>query len=168
MRQEMTEGLPLETIQEDTDEAYEASTSLPVGPWEVRLVEVDGGAATVTFTAGDMGVQDETSDAEGKDLKRSLRLTRTFALPEDVDVEQLDVSLDESGVRLTLRAPKRSAIDVADVELDADGGASIGRSELASPIAVEELPVVLDEDEVDTTPPRLRAALPCKESRGKG
>merc|ERR1719230_230528 len=64
MREEMA-GLPELHVRECGTYAFESSTTLPVGPWEVRFVEVDEEASsvTVTFGAGDKGADGEADEA---------------------------------------------------------------------------------------------------------
>jgi len=135
MRREMQEGLPVveACASLDNAESVAARTSLPVGPWEVRLVEADEARATLTVTlcAADKAKDDEEGDEEWKALKASLRLERTFALPADADLDAADVAIDEHGV-LSVTAPKKGRADEATTTPPAVAASQPNRSSLAS------------------------------------
>jgi len=98
--------------------SYAASTSLPQGPWEVRLVEVDEEAGMVQVMCG---VDETAASAEWAALcaehKGMLRCTRAFMLPsEGVDASTLEVAIGAAdkdhgaSTRLTVTAaPKHAA-----------------------------------------------------------
>lgn len=103
MREEMMEGLDPEpehaeemaTTAGGAAGRYEMSARLPVGCWEIRLVEVDEEASSVrvTFGAGDRA--GEPKDEEWTAQKASLRMERTFLLPTDAAAEAVEVTLDD-------------------------------------------------------------------------
>lgn len=123
MRAEMAEGLPegtsapVETASASCSSAspashsYVMSTQLPVGSWEVRVVELDDAANSVcvslsaAYREGDAPAEDE----EGKRMRASLRLERTFLLPADAKLEGVEVDLDESGRLVRLTCPKTAS-----------------------------------------------------------
>jgi len=96
MRQEITEGLPVETTTTD-DAQCKMSTCLPNGTWDVRMVEVDADTATVRVLVG-MDVNEEEADESSRMPKRMLRIERTFTLPTASDPSTAEVTLDEEGV----------------------------------------------------------------------
>jgi hypothetical protein len=83
LHRETTDGISSTSCLAPVDggSGYEASTSLPVGAWNVRLIEVDESVLTVTFGAA--------ADAESKD-DGVLRCVRTWTLPADADATSLD------------------------------------------------------------------------------
>jgi len=128
MRKEMTDGLPLENVRFGDSGEYVATMSLPVGPWEVRLVEVDGNDITVTLCAGD-----KEDDPEWKSLQPMLRLTRTFTLPTDADLEASEVTYDEGILSVIASTWAEATKAVPDAP------------RASSPRAVDELPSAMDE-----------------------
>lgn len=89
---------------------YTASATLPAGPWEVKLVEVEGEAMTVMC-----GI-DEAAEGEwggiNADLKSILRVSRLFAVPADADALAAVVSVDAGAV--SVRMPSKGARPVTD------------------------------------------------------
>jgi len=100
MRREMREGLPaVEMVWQEDGEAVVASTSLPIGPWEVRLIEVDDTQSRLCVTLGARNKSpDEETDEEWRALKGRLRIERTFNVPADADIDTADAEVDECGV----------------------------------------------------------------------
>jgi len=158
LRREMTEGLgDASPVREDGDAYVAASVRLPSGAWEVRWVEADGDAATVTVTLeADV---DADTDAETS----SLKVNRTVALPADADVSALlDVAVDEGVV--TVRVGKKT-----DDAIEPLAPAAV------TPAAVSEASEGAEgTDAAETTPPSTPpAVLPPpraskKAGRGRG
>jgi len=110
MKDEMKQGLP-ELVQSGDGEAeYVTTTAMPHGAWEVRLVEVDAEAHTVSVTL----CADDVKDADGE--AAPLRVERTFTLPADADVDAADVTLDEAGV-LSVTTPTKCELPM-DASVD--------------------------------------------------
>ena len=136
MRQEMRDGLPETEMSRRDGGALAASTHLPKGAWEVRLVEADAEAGTLTVTLW----TDANKTADADTAEPTLRLTRVFTTPAHLagaprtDLHAAAVALDESAGVLTVTAPMVGS-PLPYVKDDA-----VGKGRL-SPRAVDELPV---------------------------
>jgi len=108
MRQEITEGLPVETTTTDFAQT-KISTCLPNGSWEVRMVEVDADTATVRVLVG-MDINGEEADEPSCMPKQMLRIERTFILPAASDPSTAEVTLDEEGVLSVTAALKEPVV----------------------------------------------------------
>jgi len=150
-KREMTEGLPVVTC-EASSSSYEASTSMPNGSWECRMVEVEPDRAALTITFG--AAVEELDDAH----RGSLRCVRTLELPADADVASsaVQVKVDEERSMLSLTVPKvRASSGVAVIDLDVKKG--VAEDQSASTHSVEE-----------STPPNTPPSSPrMARSRGK-
>lgn len=99
MRDEMTQGLP--DVKAD-GESF--STTLPHGvAWEVRVVETDATANTLTVTL----CADADKEADGE---LEMRIERTFHLPTGADPEAFEVALDEANVLRATSARQSEAV----------------------------------------------------------
>lgn len=152
MKDEMKQGLPELVQSGDGSAAYAASTEVPHGTWEVRLVEVDAHASTVSVTLW----ADDVKDADGE-ASRGLRVERTFALPADADVDAADVTLDEAGV-LSLTIPSKCEMSIdasADLPLsDATERLGVGATTADEP----EPTFAVGEDPTAAASPKPRRA----------
>merc|ERR1719152_266896 len=152
LRREVTEGHTPETLCTEGNN-YEASTSLPSGMWELRLVETEADNATVVVTL--VAEADDTDGAtENVAPRASLRCSRTFCLPPDADVITLnDDAIDVQPGRISLRvAKKRPAETVPSAPFE----------ETATGEAWEEAPAAVEEP---STPPRERCPAKRRAAR---
>lgn len=122
---EAAEGLPeaAAMVSSPSGGEYTATAALPAGPWEVKLVEVEGATMTVVFGV-DEAAQGEWGELNA-DLKAVLRVSRPFVVPADGDALAADVTVGEGTV--SVRMPSKAvSVRTAAADGTTDGTMSIG------------------------------------------
>lgn len=104
MYEETKQGLP--TVETSHRAPYMASTSMPHGTWEVRLVEADESARTICVTLW----ESERPADDDRDRHSALRVERTFVLPATADVQRAEVEVDNAGVLMVTAPSKGEAL----------------------------------------------------------
>lgn len=108
VRLEAKEGPTGSTVLQAFGDRYEASVALPLGLWEISIVETDPEASTLTVICVpcDSEAEDDEWRALNVGVKRLLRVERPFVLPRDADMMVAAVSISQEGNLLSVCTPK--------------------------------------------------------------